>query len=200
MTFKHPNVVCHLATATYRLGSAPVLALELMDCNLRQFFNSLSGKEIPFLLQKSICHDVASALKYIHSRKIVHRDLCSDNILLDQKQEPLVAKVCDFGMSSLITNEEFSISLLAFGHKGYMPPEATNVTSTRFDTSYDIFSCGAIMVQIVRHLPTIKDFRERREEFGQIDSTHPLKVVIEECLQEDRNNRPTASKLERKLS
>ena len=161
-SFKHPNVVRHLATRTHPNIGHLVLALELMDCNLRQFFFSPSGKDLPFLTQKSLCRDIASALAYIHSRHIVHRDLCSDNILLDCKGETPVAKVCDFGMSRIIKSEGTSISLPAFGHRGYLPPEATDVDSSRFDSSFEIFAFGAIMVQIVRCLQTIKSRKEHR--------------------------------------
>ena len=199
-TFKHPNVVCHLATITHPKTGIPVLVLELMDCNLRQFFSSPSGKDLPFLTQKSLCHDIASALAYIHSRHIVHRDLCSDNILLDCKGGTPVAKVCDFGMSRIIRSKGTSISLPAFGHRGYLPPEATDVDSSHFDSSFDIFSFGAIMVQIVRCLPTIKSRKERTHELDQLDSAHPLKPIIDQCLLVNRDDRPSAIQLERKLT
>ena len=199
-TFKHPNVVKHLATRTHPKTGLPVLALELMNCNLRQFFTGPYGKDLPFLTQKSLCRDIASALAYIHSRHIVHRDLCSDNILLDRQGKNPVAKVCDFGMSRIVTSDEMSNSLPAFGHRGYLPPEATDVTSTRFDSSYDIFSFGAIIVQIVRHLPTIKDTKERKDELDQIDYAHPLKSIIEQCLLVNRDDRPSAEQLERKMT
>ena len=199
-SFTHPNVVRHLATRSHPSTGHLVLALELMDCNLRQFFSSSSGKDLPFLTQKSLCHDIASALTYIHSRHVVHRDLCSDNILLDCKGEKPVAKICDFGMSRIIQSEGTSISLPAFGHRGYLPPEATDVDSSRFDSSFDIFAFGAIMVQIVRCLSTIQSRKERTHELDQIDSTHPLKSIIEQCLQVERDDRPSAIQLERRLA
>ena len=199
-TFKHPNVVQHLATKTHPKTGLPVLALELMDCNLKQFFSSPSSKDIPFLTQKSFCRDIASALAYIHSRHIVHRDLCSDNILLDCKCEPPVAKVCDFGMSRIIQSEGTSISLPAFGHRGYLPPEATDVDSSRFDSSFDIFAFGALMVQIVCCLPTIKSRKERTHELDHIEPTHSLKPIIEQCLLVNRDDRPSAIQLERNLT
>ena len=199
-SFKHPNVVLHLATRTHPNSGHLVLALELMDCNLRQFFSTPSGKDLPFLSQKSLCRDIASALAYIHSRHVVHRDLCSDNILLDCKQDPPIAKICDFGMSRIIQNEGTSISLPAFGHRGYLPPEATDVDSSRFDSSFDIFMFGAIMVQIVRCLRTIKSRKERTHELGQIDSDNPLKPIIDQCLLVNREDRPSAVQLERRLT
>ena len=199
-TFKHPNVVCHLATITHPKTGLPVLALEMMDCNLRQFFSSPSGRDLPFLTQKSLCRDIASALAYIHSRHIVHRDLCSDNILLDCNGETPVAKVCDFGMSRIIKSEGTSISLPAFGHRGYLPPEATQLEATYYDSSFDIFSFGAIMVQIVCCLPTIKSERERKKQLKTINDSHPFKSIIKQCLQENGRDRPSATELERDLS
>ena len=201
-SFKHPNVVQHLATRTHPKTNHLVLSLELMDCNLRQFFKQQSDQDrrLSIPTQKSLCHNIASALAYIHSRGVVHRDICSDNILLDCKGENPVAKVCDFGMSRIIKSEETSISLPAFGHRGYLPPEATRLESSYFDSSFDIFSFGAIMVQIVRHLPTIKSERERKYELNQIDTAHPLKPLTEQCLHKTREDRPSASQLERQLS
>ena len=201
-SFVHPNIVCHLATRMYGATNHLVLALELMDCNLRQYFTPQTGKEpvkLSLTVQSSLCLDIASALEYIHSRGVVHRDLCSDNILLGCGAETPVAKVCDFGMSGILKSEAHSISLQAFAHKGYMPPEATDMESSSYNTKFDIFSFGALIVQIVRHLPTIKHKRERKYELNLIESNHPIKVLLCQCLCENRDKRPSAAQLKRRL-
>ena len=201
-SFEHPNVVRHLATRKHPETNHLVLALELMDCNLRQYFTPQPGKDpvqLSLVIQTSLCLDIASALEYIHSRNVVHRDLCGDNILLACGGETPVAKVCDFGMSRILKSETHSISLQAFTHKGYMPPEATDLESSSYNTKFDIFSFGALMIQIVRHLPTIKDKKERGYELDLIEPSHPIKVLICESLCENRDNRPSATQLGRRL-
>ena len=125
----------------------------------------------------------------------MHRDLCSDNILLACGGETPVAKVCDIGMSRLLKSEAHSISLQAFAHKGYMPPEATDMESSSYNTKFNIFSFGALMVQIVRHLPTVNDKKECRYELNLIESSHPIKALMCECLCENRDDRHSASQL-----
>ncbi len=201
-SFQHPNIVRHLATKKHPKTNHLVLALELMDCNLRQYFSPQADKEpmkLSLAIQTSLCHDIASALEYIHSRGVVHRDLCGENILLSCGGETPVAKVCDFGMSKLTKNDAQSVSLQAFAHKGFMPPEATDMESSCYNSKFDIYSFGALMVQIVRHLPTIKDRMERSFEMELIQASRPIKKIITDCLNENRDHRPSATHLKRRL-
>ena len=201
-SFQHSKIVCHLATRKHPTTNHLVLALELMDCNLRQYFTPQPDRKpvkLSLAIQTSFCHDIASALEYIHSRGVVHRDLCGENILLSCGGETPVAKVCDFGMSKITKNDARSVSLQAFAHKGYMPPEATDMESSCYNSMFDIYSFGALMVQIVRHLPTIKDRNERSFELELIQANHPIKKIIIDCLNENRDNRPSAAHLKRRL-
>ncbi len=198
---KHDNVVRHLATEEYPNENRHlVLALELMDCNLRQFFTTHSTRRLPVKTQRKLCHDIASALRYLHYHKIVHRDLCSDNILLNHIKEDIpIAKVCDFGMSKVFDNRPKTISLVAIGRKGYMPPEASDTSTTKIHPSFDIFSFGAIIIQIVRHLPTIESSKQRTVEFNKIRMNHPLRHTIEKCLRPDKKDRPSAVEIRNEL-
>ncbi len=201
-SFQHPNIVRHLATKKYPKTNHFVLALELMDCNLRQYFTLQPDKEpikLSLATQTSLCHDIASALEYIHSRGVVHRDLCGENILLSCGGETPVAKVCDFGMSKITKNDTRSVSLQAFARRGFMPPEAVTMESLWYNSMFDIFSFGALMVLIVRHLPTIKDRKERSFELELIQASHPIRKIIMNCLNENRDNRPSAAHLKRRL-
>ena len=197
-TLDHPNIVKYLATAKYPKDPEQyILVLELLDCNLGQFYLEPQNKQLSQRLQKKLCLDIASALAYIHSHQIVHADLCSDNILLDRKKVEPVAKVCDFGLSKEVDGK--GASLLHLGRKGFLPPEAADINLIRYDSSYDIFSFGAIMVQIVRCLPTLESPQERTSELEKTKD-HPLQPVIKQCLVHTKENRPSAEELKYKLS
>ncbi len=74
-------------------------------------------------------------------------------------------------MSRIVQIEERqSISLPTFGHRGYLPPEALIFDSVCFDSSFDIFQFGVLMLQIVHCLPTIKCEQERANELDKLDS------------------------------
>lgn len=189
-SFKHPNIVQHLATKTHPKSGQLVLVLELMDCNLREFFSTEREIMRTIRCQRSLCENVISALVYIHKRQIVHRDLCADNILLvlsENEMNPPIAKISDFGMSKIIEAEGQSVSLPAFGHRGYLPPEVFITDSSQVDSSYDIFQFGVIMLQIVHCLPAINLPKERERELKKVDSLHPFKSLIQDCLKENKS-------------
>ena len=129
-------------------------------------------------------------------RQIIHRDLCGDNILLTLSQPLPVAKISDFGMSRLLDPSQMSHTLTAVGHRmGYLPPEALRLDSEDYDHSLDVFSLGVIMVQIVCKAETVKTAKDRSSLVSQIPPTHRFKLTISDCLQEDKEKRPTAANI-----
>ena len=101
---RHPNIVQYLGmfrdTDTETVTHLPVLLMslmELMDDSLTHFLEN-STQPIPYHIQINICHDITLALSFLHSNKIVHRDLSSNNVLL---RGTTLAKVTDFGKARL---------------------------------------------------------------------------------------------------
>ena len=86
--------------------------------------------------------EIASALDYLHSQGVIHRDLKTSNILLDLSQHTYLA---DFGLARLI-----STSTLAFhtghGTPPYAPPE--QVRSKEITPKSDIFSFGILLFEM----------------------------------------------------
>ena len=81
--FQHPNVVRHLSSRTDPQSNLPILVMELMDESLTHFLEVTKNSSNPLSLhtEASLSFNIASALQFLHSENIVHRDLCSDNVL-----------------------------------------------------------------------------------------------------------------------
>ena len=84
-------------------------------------------------------------LKYLHQRKIIHRDLKTNNLLLDDKLE---LKIGDFGLIGKL-NKEKERKHTRCGTPIYMAPEVIKGTEKGYSFEVDIWSMGVIMYHIL---------------------------------------------------
>ncbi|CAN7067396.1 unnamed protein product [Brassica rapa subsp. trilocularis] len=107
-----------------------------------------------------IALEAALGLEYLHvgcTPPIVHRDIKTTNILLDQQ---LKAKIADFGLSrSFPVGGETHVSTVVAGTPGYLDPEYYH--TSRLGEKSDVYSFGIVLLEMITNQPVIDQSRER---------------------------------------
>ena len=164
---RHPNIVQFLGVHFQHGERVPTLVMEYLPTNLTSCIDQcgILPKEISY----SILHDVALGLCYLHNHTtpIMHRDICSNNVLLTAN---MTAKISDLGTAMILPldqpyygtahldtmtdnkyNMEVTDSRMTMtrcpGTPAFMPPEVWS-NSPKYDTSIDTFAYGITMIHM----------------------------------------------------
>ncbi|XVF50192.1 hypothetical protein PTKIN_Ptkin04bG0076500 [Pterospermum kingtungense] len=147
-SIKHINLVnlrgyCRLPAS--KLLIYDYLAMGSLDDLLHECKEE--AKTLNWCARLKIALGSARGLAYLHHDccpKIVHRDIKSSNILLDENLEPHVS---DFGLAKLLVDEEAHVTTVVAGTFGYLAPEY--LQSGRATEKSDVYSFGVLLLEIV---------------------------------------------------
>ncbi|KAH6786214.1 BRI1 like [Perilla frutescens var. hirtella] len=147
---KHRNLVPLLGYC--RVGEERLLVYEYMKWGSLEAVlhdrDKIGGTGLDWSARKRIAVGSARGLAFLHHScipHIIHRDMKSSNVLLDESFE---ARVSDFGMARLVNalDTHLSVSTLA-GTPGYVPPEYYQ--SFRCTTKGDVYSYGVVLLELL---------------------------------------------------
>ena len=208
---RHPNIIQFLGVYyPTGVGGAnrmrlPVMVMEMMADSLTSFVEK--HKKIPVHIKYSIVHDVSLGLCYLHNHDppIVHCDLSPNNILLTAHH---VAKISDLGVAKVIKADSRKTMTKAPGTVDFMPPESLS-NSPIYGLPMDVFSfAGIILHTFNQQWPRPTESNqfdpktrrkvallevERRQQYldKMIGEAKVLRLLVEECLDDDPAVRPT---------
>ncbi|ONK69024.1 uncharacterized protein A4U43_C05F18490 [Asparagus officinalis] len=192
---RHPNVILFLGACI----TPPHLSMvtEYMEMGSLYYLIHMSGqkKKLSWRRRLKMLRDICRGLMCIHRMKIVHRDLKSANCLVNKHW---TVKICDFGLSRVITDDPLSDNSSA-GTPEWMAPEL--IRNEPFTEKCDIFSLGVIMWELCtlnrpwEGVPPVQVVYAVANEGSRLEIPEgPLGKLISDCWAEP-NERPSCQEI-----
>ncbi|KAH6759362.1 hypothetical protein C2S51_019597 [Perilla frutescens var. frutescens] len=138
-----------------------------------------------------IAAETAGVLSYLHSgaasTPIIHRDVKSDNILLDHN---FTARVSDFGASRLVPHDLTQLSTMVQGTLGYVDPEY--MKTNHLTEKSDVYSFGVVLLELITGRRAV-NFNKPEEErnlanfFLNVVKQNPLSEILDVNIDPDKN-------------
>ncbi|RGB28133.1 kinase-like domain-containing protein, partial [Rhizophagus diaphanus] len=162
--------------------------------NLRDFlkkkFTSLKWSD-----QIQMALDITSGLKFLHSKEIIHRDLHSKNILVNNGK----LLIADLGLSKKLAEVTTNSMGNRKGMDGYIDPQCFKNKKYKKDKKSDIYSLGVLLWEISSRRPPFSDWNrnlighyiEKGDREDPIEGTPPEYMSLyQKCWDDEPNSRP----------
>eukprot|EP00850_Spirogloea_muscicola_P002772 SM000011S18950 [mRNA] locus=s11:74493:76789:- [translate_table: standard] len=210
----HKNVVPVIGAAM--VGRNVCIVSKYMTCSLHDFLHRNQQLELRRVLE--LAHDIAEGMQFLHSQDVVHRDLKTANILLDQDGK---ASVADFG-TALMSGWRASHDIVEPETYRWMAPEVSMTKlqghnaacaksqSTQHASALDVYSYGIVLWELLTSKLPYDEYLPMQAAAAVIQSglrpviptTCPkrLRYLIEQCWQANPQFRPSFREILQDLS
>ncbi|KAL3624032.1 hypothetical protein CASFOL_032848 [Castilleja foliolosa] len=147
----HPNIMKLEGIITSQLSCSIYLVFEYMEHDLAGL---LSCPDIKFTDSQIKCYmqQLLSGLEHCHSRGIMHRDIKSSNILVNNEG---VLKIADFGLANFVRPKDKQPLTSRVVTLWYRPPELL-LGSTNYGETVDLWSVGCVFAEFFIGRPLLK--------------------------------------------
>uniref|UniRef100_A0A7N0RAD1 Protein kinase domain-containing protein n=1 Tax=Kalanchoe fedtschenkoi TaxID=63787 RepID=A0A7N0RAD1_KALFE len=147
----HPNIMKLEGVITSQMSSSIYLVFEYMEHDLSGLISSpdvkFSDAQIKCYLQQ-----IFKALEHCHLRGVIHRDIKTSNILVNNEG---VLKIADFGLANFLSARNKRPLTSRVVTLWYRPPELL-LGSTNYGVSVDLWSAGCVFAELLVGKPFIK--------------------------------------------
>ncbi|KAG0487734.1 hypothetical protein HPP92_009829 [Vanilla planifolia] len=196
---RHKNLVRLLGYCVE--GTQRMLVYEYVNNgNLEQWLHGALRQQgsLTWDARLKILLGTAKALAYLHEAiepKVVHRDIKSSNILID---EDFNAKVSDFGLAKLLGTGKSHVTTRVMGTFGYVAPEYAN--TGLLNEKSDVYSFGVVLLEAITGRDPV-DYGRPANEVNLVDW---LKMMVgsrrsEEVIDPSIDIKPSTRALKRVL-
>lgn len=170
-----------------------IIVYEFMEKGaLRDHLYGTDRSPLPWKKRLEICIGVAKGLHHLHTgarQMIIHRDVKTANILLDENWE---AKVSDFGLSKLghgsgSGGSQSHVSTRVKGSIGYIDPEYYRLQ--RLTEKSDVYSFGVVLLEVLcGRAPVVKHLEGREASLAEWGKEEHERGRLEEIVDERVRN------------
>ena len=199
-TSSHRNIVNFYSA--HRDSESLWIAMELMaGGNLTDLLELPSARTFTEPQIAYICKNILAGLAYLHGKGRIHRDVKSDNILLNTRGE---IKLGDFGFCASLSEGENDKRKSVVGSPYWMAPEV--IRGEPYDSKADVWSMGIIVLELCDGQPPLMELSPMRALYVIVTQDAPLPKgpdswspellhFISLMLNKDPNERVPASEL-----
>lgn len=129
------------------------LIMEFLPISLSNFSESYNKRslQIPILYIRLSVYQMLRALGYLHGRKICHRDIKPQNLLINVQAG--VLKLCDFGCAKVLSPDQPNVSYICSRY--YRAPELC-FGAQMYTHSIDVWSAGCVLAELMMGSPIFR--------------------------------------------